>query len=246
MKIKVKKILLFISIILIIPSCATKQSFLKSQVNNDSNILVISGFSNEFNVKVIGTTAFTNHMTSFKSIDLDVNKVINGVINNQYESRNDVVGNQYKSRKYEIYEGEKNFDFTKGNWYTDIGFSINKYKQDFIKLGQQYNSRYIILIGAERSSDSIFFTNQWFKGFGIGRRFLMGQGRSVLFVSVKMALYDTRTNKIVNTVQTLSHKPTSKLKNGKLHKKSRQEFLILADDFPSLFKLAINGLLNKL
>ena len=114
MKIKVKKILLFISIILIIPSCATKQSFLKSQVNNDSNILVISGFSNEFNVKVIGTTAFTNHMTSFKSIDLDVNKVINGVINNQYESRNDVVGNQYKSRKYEIYEGEKTLISQKG------------------------------------------------------------------------------------------------------------------------------------
>jgi hypothetical protein len=218
----------------ILLSCVTtRKPILDTLVNDD--ILVISGYPSTYYVNVIGTTAFTNHNKTFDGLDLSIN---------------DVILNNFKTKardnKYITYSGEKTFDFTKGNWYSGKGFSLNKSISELKEINAKYNSRYLLLIGAESMGDSVFFTNQFFSGYGITRRYLYGQPKTVLYTAMKMSLIDAKTYKVVQTVTTLQHIPMNRLRQEKLHKLDQQQFLIFKEKYPALFDSAIDDLLAKL
>lgn len=225
-------IILFIAFL---ASCANHKSYLKENTNDETKILVISGYSDIFRVGVIGTTIFTNHNSEFKNLNLNTNEVIL----NSFKSG-------FNSVKFEAYDGETTFDFTDGNWYTGNGFNIKKSLDDLKIINQKYNSQYLLLIGPETSTDSAFFTGIGFEGFGVKRRYFMGDPNTVIYVSMKMALLDTSTFKIVKTVSNLEFQHTGLFPKEKIHKLERDDFLVLKDAFQTVFNKAINGLVERL
>lgn len=230
---KILKTTLMICIVVILASCATPN---KKILNPDSDkVLVLSGFPDTFYINVIGTTIFTNHNEKLENLGFEVNNLIV-----------DIVNTSYPDSKFVTYKGENKFEFLKGNWYTGNGFRIKDSIQKFKEINSTYNARYILLIGPEISSDSIFFTNQFFKGYGITKRYLYGNPRTVLYSSMKMALIDTETYKVVKNLQFLETEDTNLLRNEKIHVLKPEDFNVFKDSFPIIFKNAIVKLINLL
>lgn len=228
----IKVILLIISTVLLC-SCATTEK--RQLKNTNGKVLVVTGFPNTFHVNVIGTTAFTNHHNKFSDLDFEADDLILAAVENNN-----------KGRKFEPYYGNIAFDFSKGHWYTGNGFNIKKSIPQLKKINSEFNSRYIILIGSENLYDSIYGTNQFHEGVGITRRYTFGNPSTVLYVSMKMALVDTETYKIVKSIDTLKYEFTNELKAEKLHKLDREKFLIFQDKYSHIFRKAFNELINDL
>ena len=154
------RILLLTVLSSLLLSCATTRKPILATLASDS-ILVVSGYPDTYYVNVIGTTAFTNHNKKFDGLDLSINDIIL-----------DDFKTNIRNKNYISYTGNETFDFTKGNWYTGLGFNINDSIAKLKTINAQHNSRYILLIGPEKSSDSVYFTNQVFSAYGITRRYL--------------------------------------------------------------------------
>ena len=74
----------------------------------------------------------------------------------------------------------------------------------------------------------------------------MGSPKTVTYVSMKMALLDTKTFKIVETASKLEFNYTELMPRDKIHKLPREDFFILKDAYQPLFENAINALIEIL
>jgi hypothetical protein len=228
------KFLVLIALSSLLLSCATTQKSFLNTLENES-ILVISGYPDTYYVNVIGTTAFTNHNKEFENLDLSINEIIQ-----------DDFKTNIRNKNYISYDDNETFDFTKGYWYSKSRFKFKDSIEKFKEINSHYKSRYILLIGTEDFGDSVFFTNQLFRGYGITRRYLYGQPKTVLYATMKMDLIDTTTYKIIKSVSLLQHEDNNRLKQKKLHELEKGEFLIFKENYRPLFNQAINELLSKL
>lgn len=203
--------LLLVSITL--SSCGNKK--INYNIDQNSNILVISNYSDTLVLDEIGSTMFGDHIKRIDNFGINANKLIL-----------DYFKNTQSSTSYVPYYGIENLNF-------------NENKSKIKSLAIDCNCKYILLIQDTNVSHIEFFGE--YEGFGIKKKKNYGQQFTYKYVTMNLNLIETST---LTSVANLSDKNSTSIfsfPTKKLRELNREDVKMFRYAFDSLLK----GLIDK-
>jgi len=217
------KIFFYLVFIAFLSSCATNQVVFNKDINHDTNILVISDYSDTLHIEVIGSTIFGNGMKDLENFGISANKTILKHLSEKEASSNFIP-----------YTGDINL----------YKLDLQKNQEFFINAAKDFNCQFVLLI-----TDGVYKWDGFFgeyKGFGIKRRKNFGQQFTFKYAVIKANLIDTNTINSVGTVTKIKQTKIHVFPNEKMDELDRERFDIFKYGFDSLLTGAIDKILLEM
>jgi|GEM_PF-2812215 len=171
----------------LLSGCATTNNLARMEaVEKNDAILVISQFEDTLSVKTVGTTIFTNNMISIDVTDWDINKYAEDQVKNLLSKNYTVLSNPELRRS--ISKPDYNY------------FTLEKHPlkgQDLFQYTESKGIKYVMVLSPMKYQDPYYNTNQFFEGFGIYQRGMMGSKNVKAYLQMFFWVYDGKTGEFV-------------------------------------------------
>ena len=181
-------------LVLALSGCATNQLELIQSITESEGILVASLFEDRFFIQTTGTTAFQNDMAELDTSSWKVNDFV--------EARF-IEGLEGKYKAFSNAEFRDRVTLPGDNYLTGYPSPITD--EAVLQLARSLGAKYILLLSPIEFLDAYFGTNQYVQGYGIYRRSLYGESRTIQYAQMGADLFDAETGAFIATNGTIGH-----------------------------------------
>ena len=157
-------------------------------------MLVISQFEDVLNIKTVGTTVFTNNLISIDIKDWNINKYAEDKVRESLSKNYTVLINP--SLRHSISKPDSNY-------WTYERYPLES--QELFQYAESEGIKYVMVLSPIRYQDPYYNTNQFFEGFGIYQRGLMGSERVKAYLQMYFWVYDGKTGEFVASGRVGGH-----------------------------------------